>query len=274
MSTKLELEKMTKTCLQELCSQKNLITKGTRAVLIEKLLSSSTTNVPPNIPEPPPTIAENCIWIGSFDIGKNNFSFCIEEVNPPKIAEIEYILPKNRFIPDGTPTEEYKKILDKVVNTGKIILIDNVSLMDNCKRTSFDPTIFSNMNKVLEKYTGYWSKCTKCIIETQMSFGKMINLSAIKLAQHCFSWFNIKLPQIKVFEFPAYHKTKVLGAPKKMTKPQRKKWAVKKASEILQARNDQVTIQKIQQRCKQDDECDVIVQLQAFKILDFIDNSF
>jgi hypothetical protein len=65
---------------------------------------------------------------------------------------------------------------------------------------------------------------------------------ALKLGQHCWSYFSIHYGRSKnIIEFPAYHKTQVLGAEKdkKVTKtgkinykavdkPQRKKWCFKK----------------------------------------------
>ena len=104
-----------------------------------------------------------------------------------------------------------------------------------------------------------------------MSFGRKINLTAIKLAQHCFSYFTflVKDNISKIIEFPSYHKTTVLGAIKKMTKPIRKKWNIQKAIKILENRNDIDTLGIINSRIKMDDLSDVICQLQAFKILQY-----
>jgi hypothetical protein len=112
----------------------------------------------------------------------------------------------------------------------------------------------------------------------QMSFGKNRNPMAVKLGQHCYSYFVIKYGKNKkTIEFPAYYKTQVLGAPKKildkkgklikMSKPERKKWAVKQASVILQERGESAVIDNIKTKSKKDDLSDVICQLQAYKFL-------
>ena len=95
---------------------------------------------------------------------------------------------------------------------------------------------------------------------------------AVKLGQHCYSYFLILFSTFKIpVEFPAYHKTKVMGAPKKMSKYERKIWSVNQAIHVLMNRNDNDTLQEITSRKKRDDMCDVIMQLQAFKYMVFVD---
>lgn len=120
-----------------------------------------------------------------------------------------------------------------------------------------------------------------------MSFGKnKRNTMALKLGQHCYSYFTIKYGRFKkVIEFPAYHKTQVLGAEKirgkkfkngnyrwkTIDKPTRKKWSVAKATEILTYRGEKETIENIKTKAKKDDLADTLTQLQAFKYLFFIE---
>ena len=48
-----------------------------------------------------------------------------------------------------------------------------------------------------------------------MSFGKQYNTMALKIAQHCWSYFAINYGTAKkIEEFPAYYKTQILGAAK------------------------------------------------------------
>jgi hypothetical protein len=54
-------------------------------------------------------------------------------------------------------------------------------------------------------------------------------------------------------------------------KPARKKWSVEKAMSILKERNDFDTISSLTSARKRDDLADVLCQLQAFKILVYID---
>lgn len=223
-----------------------------------------------NIPSP----SSDCIWLASYDIGKVNFSFCIEEININTFESIQNIPKNKRYYKDGTCTEEFQDILNRIWVNGKIILLENIDLTyDTDKSQYIDPKLFVNMYTVLDRYKEYWNHCAAFIIEQQMSFGKKRNPMAMKLGQHCYSYFIFNYANFKqIVEFPSYHKTKVLGAGK-MTKYQRKKWAVSKGIEILSERNDLDTIQKITNMKKQDDASDVVCQLQAYKYLVFVDKS-
>ncbi len=72
------------------------------------------------------------------------------------------------------------------------------------------------MYELLEEYKSYFDKCDVILIEQQMSFGaKKYNTLAVKLGQHCMSYFIYKYGKTKkVIEYPAYYKTITLGAPK------------------------------------------------------------
>lgn len=253
-----DLTKYSKEKLKELCTQFHFDTKGTKQVLIERLgtVQEQILTSPVVVDLQPPK--ENCIWIASFDIGKHNFAFCIEEMNVDrtKLCKIE----KNKK----------NELESHVYPNGRILVLENVSISKGCTKNKFDPKLFVNMNQVLEQFQLYWKHCTHVIIEEQMSFGKnKTNGDASKLAQHCYSWFLIKFPEIKIQSFRAYHKTQVLCAPPKMTKPERKKWAVQEAKRILENRGDEVNLKKVNDCLKQDDLCDTCVQLQAFKALEF-----
>ena len=110
---------------------------------------------------------------------------------------------------------------------------------------------------------------------------------ALKLAQHCESYFINKYGRCdkQIIEFPAYHKTQILGCEKieKKTKSgkisykaiekgDRKKWNIEMCSSILIERDDFETLSEIISMKKKDDVSDVICQLQAFKYLYFVDD--
>jgi len=218
------------------------------------------------------------IWIASFDIGKVNFCFMVEEVPVDSLSKLtaSNIPLRDRYNRDGTHTPEFAGLMREVCATGKVLLIDNVNLtlgVDNPKNKILDPQVLVNMYAVLDKYkSAFWDRCSVFLIEQQMSFGKNRNTMALKLGQHCFSYFIFQYAGFKdIVEFPAYHKTRVLGARRKMTKPERKKWAIAKAAEILEDRSDSETLTKIGSRKKKDDMSDVIVQLQAYKYMTFVD---
>lgn len=228
------------------------------------------------------------IRCASFDIGKKNFAFCIEEFDRDEIINLDYVKENVRYNPDGTPTEEFGKIIEKVCLNGKVILYDNVDLTYGCENVYLDRKTFHNMTEVLDKYVKYWDTCDVFVVEEQMLFGKKRNPMAVKLGQHCMSYFMFKYSIFKdVIEFPSYHKTIVLGAEKEkkltktgkvtykaVNKTKRKKWSAEKALDILTERDDFETLSKISSRRKKDDLGDVLCQAQAFKILAYIDKKY
>lgn len=211
------------------------------------------------------------MYIASFDIGKRNFAFCIEEVDVEKLKKLGNIPKTKRFNPDNSCTEEYQKLISSVYTTGDVIMSKNIDLTTDTEKSKYlDKQIFINMYNELDKYP--FEICDIIIIEQQMSFGKMTNTMALKLGQHCYSYFIYKFRKEKeIIEFPAFYKTQILGAPKKLDKPNRKKWSVDKAISILSERGDVETLDNIIDENKRDDLADVFNQLQSFKYLRFID---
>ena len=224
-------------------------------------------------------------FISSFDIGKKNFSFYIEKINENELKELETIPKKNRYYPNGTCKPEFELLLNKVYCNGEKILLKNIDITKGTDESKyFDSDLCHNLTEMLDEYKEYWDKVDYFIIEQQMSFGTKINTMALKIGQHCESYFMIKYGRSKkVIEFPSYHKTQVLGSEKieKVTKtgkksyknidkPARKKWAISTAYAVLTERGDYETIDEITSSKKKDDLSDVIIQAQAFKILFFI----
>lgn len=224
------------------------------------------------------------VWIASFDIGKKNFAFYIEEFDKSEILKLPKLTNAKRYNADGTTTSVFSKIVEQVCSNGKCILFQNSDLTDGCKKNSYlDPETYHNMTDLLDQYVDYWDQCDAFVIEKQMSFGKRHNTMALKLGQHCWSYFAFKYSRFKeIVEFPAYHKTQILGAKKleknnkkgnlkytSIDKPARKKWSVEKTMDILKSRNDFDTIKNLTSAQKRDDLADVLCQLQAFKILTY-----
>jgi len=227
------------------------------------------------------------IRVASFDIGKKNFAFYIEEFDKFELMNIKNIPLITRYNANGTPTAMMQDILDRVCSNGKTILHKNLDLTENCdKKKRLDPETFHNMNDELDKYIHYFDECSAIIIEQQMSFGKgKNNPMAMKLGQHCYSYFTFKYGRSKtIVEFPAYHKTQILGAKKvagkttkkgtvrwkAMDKKTRKKWSVDKAIEILTSRGELDILKRLTTVSKRDDLADTLTQLQAFKYMAFV----
>ena len=216
----------------------------------------------------------NKILIASFDIGKKNFAFVIEEIYIDELKKLKPPKYKSRYTITGEPSTEFESFLPQLYTCGKIILVENLDLTKNCdKRLYLDPKVFINMIETLDKYKSYWDKCSAFIIEKQMCFGKnKNNIMALKLGQHCYSYFTFLYRDTKeIIEFPAYHKTQILGAPKKITKPQRKKWAVDIVLEILQLRCDEEILTKIKTKQKRDDMADCFLMTICYSFLKFVD---
>ena len=214
--------------------------------------------------------------LASFDIGKKNFAFVIEEVDLTQLNLIQNVPASKRYNKDGTPTQEFDKLLTKLYKCGKVLLVRNLDITKDCDPSKyFDRTLFINMQNVLDEYMSYWNRCDAFIVEQQMSFGKnKSNTMAVKLGQHCQSYFLLNYGKFKhVLEFPAYHKTQILGAPKaeRKTKPFRKKWAIQKALDILQLRKDDKTLSDLTTKKKKDDMSDCLLMTITFSYLCFID---
>jgi len=229
------------------------------------------------------------VWLASFDIGKKNFAFYIEEFNKKELLKLPNIPKKERYYEDGSTKPEFGKVVKDVCLNGKKIVFINTDITEGCNKNVYlEPGYFHNMTDLLDSYIEFWDICDAFIIEKQMSFGKRHNTMALKLGQHCWSYFSFKYGRFKeIVEFPAYHKTQILGSKKikkiskngKITykaigKSERKKWSVEKAISILTERKDFDTISNLTSNKKRDDLADVLCQLQAFKILVYVDKSF
>lgn len=214
------------------------------------------------------------MFVASFDIGKCNFAFCIERFEPTNLNKIKTIKKSLRYTKDGECTHEFQPVIDSVCMEGELILHKNIDLTGGSNKSKYlDDIVFLNMYSTLDEFVLYFDKCDIILIEQQMSFGAhKTNTMAMKLAQHCKSYFIYKYRGKKeIVDFPAYNKTQVLGATKGMTKTQRKKWSVEKAVDILLQRGDMSTVDMISDTKKKDDLADVFTQLQAFKFLHFVE---
>ena len=143
-----------------------------------------------------------------------------------------------RYFPNGTIQPEFKSITDEICLNGKIIMFKNTDLTKNCDHHSYlEDEYLHNLTDLLDEHSEQWDKCETFIIEKQMSFGKKHNTMALKIAQHCWSYFAFKYGRFKnIIEFPAYHKTQVLGA-EKLKKKQNQEKSHTKQSINLHGKN-------------------------------------
>ena len=219
----------------------------------------------------------NFKYVVSFDIGKKNFAFCISKIYMTKVNKLDKVIRKERYNKDGTPTVKFQKVIDKLYKCSKIEIMRNLDLTEGCdKKKYLDDKTYLNLIDVLDEYKTFWNKCDFILIEKQMSFRGKFNVMAMKLAQFVFSYFTIKYRDTKpIIDYPAYHKTQVLGANKAEVKqkPKRKKWAIKKAEEIMN-NCDKKALEEWGKHKKKDDVSDCMLMNITYIHLHFIDNTY
>jgi hypothetical protein len=229
--------------------------------------------------------------IASFDIGKKNFSFCVEDVDLTSLqslqSELQQIDQSIRYLPNGTLHETMVSLFNKLFQTGQTILFQNIDLTKDCKAGTFDNQLIYNMINMLEEHRHIFDTVSYFVIEQQMSFGKARNPTALKLSHalqgYLATIYSKTKPASSIVEYPSYHKTQVLGCQKvekpgkkktkfvSISKPLRKKWSVNKAKEIFTLRNDTHHLQLVSKTKKADDLSDTLIQLQAFKYQTFVE---
>jgi hypothetical protein len=186
----------------------------------------------------------------SIDIGTKNCAFYIEEFNDKDFTELK------NMKSDDARERLYKigaRVYWKVVNFEKD-LKEGIEL-------------FVPMIKFLDDNRGVWDTCNGVILEKQMS----MNYNAQVVQHFIFSYFKDLYGTFKyISDISATRKTQVLNAPKKMTKLERKKWAVVEAKKVMTLRKDEQGL-KILSTTKADDLADCLLQLKAFQKLVFVD---
>ena len=180
--------------------------------------------------------------IASIDVGYRNFCIAIEE----------YELPLRSKNPED-------------IYAGNLIFFHNQDFGVRKKTTVDDNPILNAILEWLNVHKDKFDKCDTIIIEQQLK----TNPFAQKIEHMVHAWFLVNYGLTKaVGPFSATHKTRVLNAPKKMTKPERKKWAVDKATEILCCRGDDIGLEIMNDNKKKaDDLGDCLLMCQAWKIL-------
>jgi hypothetical protein len=179
--------------------------------------------------------------IAAIDVGHRNFALAIEEFTNP------------------IPSRELEDIF-----SGDLKFFHNADFGSRKVDASLDNAILTAIMDWLTVQKDLLDKCDTVIIEQQMK----TNPFAQKIEHMVHAWFLIHYgAKMDVHPFPASHKTRVLKAPKKMTKPERKRWAVDKATEILCGRGDVVGLEIMSGTKKKDDLADVCAMIQAWKVL-------
>lgn len=144
------------------------------------------------------------MWIASFDIGIKNFAFMVMDWKGNDVFEI--------------------------------VDVQNIDITTTKK---IEKDIAKHVIEVLDAYQSIWEQCDYFIIEQQMQFRHATNIKALKISQFVLCYFYIYCKDKTIVEYPAYHKTQVLGAPPYLKKYDRKKWTVDYFRRFLKERNQE-----------------------------------
>lgn len=229
------------------------------------------------------------IRISSFDIGKKNFAQYCEDINVNDLNKIkeEYnrypkrLLGKVKNIP-----QELNYVMEMICKSGTRV-ITGVYDLRNDEQDKLDNQTRLNIVEHLNKYEEVWSNTDIFVLEQQYynafmqakrkrADGCGANIDAIKIAEFVLAYFLIHYPDKEIISFNSSFKTEMLGAPPKLTKPQRKKWSEQKAHEIYTLRQDGPMMKLFDDAIKNkgkrgmtshklDDISDAMLQCQAFK---------
>lgn len=209
----------------------------------------------------------------SIDIGRTNLCLYAEKFDIDKLHKIKNIPIKKRYTSSGTPTPEFKKMLNEIYMNGKDELLEVKDIAGNT-----DAETLINFTRYLDSKKTLFDKCKYILIEQQE---KKSSLN-MRLEHHCSSYFYIVYEDsIQVIIFPSYYKTKTLGMEKYkrgmkayQRKKMRKEWTCILSKNIAKLRNDDKLYKNICSSMKQDDKSDAIAQQQAFKLKCFIDKKY
>ena len=223
------------------------------------------------------------IRVASFDIGKKNFAFYAEDCSSSLLLDFQEQykkLPKKfQRRSKGPMNNEIDHMLQEIILDGKRVegAMGVFDIRDDKTSNDLDIKTRVNMQNLLRSYSWLWDTTKIVIVEQQyfnISNGRKskpsgANVDAIKLAECCACWFLDMYPNIEVLFFGSMYKTQILGAPDRLTKPQRKKWSIEKTLEIFERRGDTVAIEEMsakkKAKVKLDDISDCVVMTQAFK---------
>lgn len=193
------------------------------------------------------------IRIASFDIGKKNFAQYIEDADIPTLEKLEkeyHNLPKKlQRKYSGPMNSDIEKIINEIFLSSTRIQTGVYDLRDDKTSNALDIKTRSNLLNHLESYNALWNTCDIFIIERQYfrtwnikrgkkGKGSEANVSAIQLAEVTLTWLMNSYPLKEIMYFGSENKTQILGAPPKISKSERKRWAIEKCREIYELRQD------------------------------------
>jgi len=227
--------------------------------------------------------------IASYDPSIRNFAYIIEDSDTTRFVpeRKKYLsLPKAQQRKyRGTMNKTIERILKRVSDNGLIVHYDKQDFADEqsenqgnkkskkkTKQVQLTMSVRKRFLQYLDVNKAMILSCDEHVIETPFNtFGKkaMSNIAVIKMTELLVAWLLMKeVSEDNIVLVQTSAKTDVLDAPRKLSYDKRKKWAIMKGQEILQAREDDVEVmEEINTEKKKDDIYDCIVQCQAYKFL-------
>lgn len=209
------------------------------------------------------------IRLVSIDIGRCNFAQYIEDFSSDEIVELEKKynkLPKplQRRI-KGPMNSEIEKLLLATALCGTRVQTGVYDFTSDLEEEGgWDIKARMNLLKHLSDFQYLWDTCDIFVIEQQFfnaaAFGGKkkraassgANVDAIKIAEATFMWFLERYPFKTITYFGSQYKTQIFGAPWKLNKTQRKKWATDQANRyyLLREDTDMINIYKLAEAVK------------------------
>lgn len=184
------------------------------------------------------------IRIISIDPGWTYYAIRVEERNPSKPGEI------------------------------KTLHFDKIGLKKDEQNLSDDLIcpMYTYITNYLDKYLDLFKTCHVVIIEKQLP----VNYKAVRMSQHTLTYFMTHLKNIEpnlamFFEVNPKLKGKELGAPPHLNERGIKLWAIEKAKDLLDMREDKIGLDimnrkdpRTKRKEKKDDLADTVCQIEAF----------
>lgn len=228
-----------------------------------------------------------------MDIGEKNMALCKERIDLEYVERIKGEVPSYsyRYDKNGESTPDFKNFLMKLSlgGTTEFMRVLDITSDDDKKivrKRGFKRVIGSRnlckLTNFLEDMNenGMFEGIDYILIEKQLP--KATN--NFMLMAHVRAYFTLLfLDFIPIVIYSAVHKTKVLGAPKKvwnekkgrnvkMTKYQRKKYASDTAFNIFTGREDFDSLASVFGKKKTDDVSDCLLMAISFIFLVWVDN--
>jgi ribonucleotide reductase alpha subunit len=188
-------------------------------------------------------------------------------MNPPSVYEF-YKRPEETFVQVAAIDIGVKNTsiaMERRWSSGHIDIIMLVNINFTVTEEKITDTIYYTTSiEHLTKYLPYFEMCQYILVESQLP----INYDAVRMSQHIitFLMMNLKNKGCKpmICEIDTYFKSRIFDAPKKMKKPELKKWCIQYALNLLEKRKDTKTIEMIKSHTKKDDLCDTLCYCEGW----------